>query len=193
MGRRRFSRPLGERRYKKMFVIAAEGAETEPAYFKMFGDAERVIHIQMLSGKNKSAPPQVLKRMNVYLKNQRLKADDQAWLVVDTDQWTEQQLNGLHQWTGTKPNYHLAVTNPKFEYWLLLHFEDGHGVGSSRECSERLLRRLPNYEKGNVDVRQLAEGVAEAIRRAREKDSPPCADWPRTIGTTVYRLVEQLT
>lgn len=34
--RRKFQRPLGERRYKKLFLIAAEGIKTEPIYFGLF-------------------------------------------------------------------------------------------------------------------------------------------------------------
>lgn len=193
MGRRRFSRPTGERRYKKMFVIATEGAVTEPSYFKRFEDQETVVHINLLSGKNKSAPAHVLRRMNDYLKKKGLRASDEAWLVVDTDHWTVWQLSELHEWANSNRNCFLAVSNPKFEIWLLLHFEDGNGIASSRECSERLVRYLPNFAKGQVEFMHLANGVPDAIRRARLKDSPPCRDWPRTIGTTVYRLVEKLT
>lgn len=64
MARRRFSRPLGERRYKKLFVLATEGTETEPRYFKMFEAGDKVIHVQLLKGGNQSSPPQVLRRMN---------------------------------------------------------------------------------------------------------------------------------
>jgi hypothetical protein len=76
--RRKFQRPLGERRYRKLFVIAVEGVKTEPQYF--------------------------------------------------------------------------ALSNPKFEYWLLLHFNDGTGIASSRDCSDRLKRHLPGYDKG-IDAR----------------------------------------
>ena len=31
--RRKLDRPLGERRFRKMFVIATEGSKTEPQYF----------------------------------------------------------------------------------------------------------------------------------------------------------------
>ncbi len=31
--RRKFSRPTGERRYKKLFLISTEGQLTEPDYF----------------------------------------------------------------------------------------------------------------------------------------------------------------
>lgn len=129
----------------------------------------------------------------MYLKKEGLRDGDEAWLVVDTDQWTGAQLRQLHQWSQAKENYGLAVSNPQFEFWLLLHFEDGKGVNTSRECVARLMRQLPGYQKGAVDVSQFADKVAEAVELARRRDTPPCADWPRTTGTTVYRLVQNLT
>lgn len=33
---RTFQRPLGERRYKKLFVVSVEGSKTEPQYFAIF-------------------------------------------------------------------------------------------------------------------------------------------------------------
>ena len=85
------------------------------------------------------------------------------------------------------------LSNPKFEYWLLLHFEEGTGITSSRDCSDRLKRHLPAYDKG-IDARTITpERIDEAIRRARRQDNPPCRDWPRALGgTTVYRLVENI-
>ncbi|MCF6178109.1 MAG: hypothetical protein L3J63_01800 [Geopsychrobacter sp.] len=41
-------------------------------------------------------------------------------------------------------------------------------------------------------MKQFAGGVPEAVERASRRDTPPCADWPRTTGTTVYRLVQSL-
>ena len=37
--RRSLRRPLGQRRYRKLFVIAAEGEKTEPQYFSLFNNA----------------------------------------------------------------------------------------------------------------------------------------------------------
>nr|VFJ70099.1 MAG: RloB-like protein [Candidatus Kentron sp. FW] len=85
------------------------------------------------------------------------------------------------------------MSNPQFEYWLLLHFEDGTGITNSRQCIDRLKRYLPGYDKG-IDARKITrEGIDGAIERARRRDNPPRADWPRDVGTTtVYRLVENL-
>ena len=191
--RRVFRRTLGVRRYRKLFVIATEGTKTEPQYFGIFNDQQSVIHVKCLGGSRRSAPPQVLARMAKYLGQEALLPSDEAWLVVDKDQWTDAQLAQLHAWSLTKENYGFALSNPKFEYWLLLHFEDGTGIASSRDYTARLAIHLPGYEKG-VDSRRITrENIDAAIRRARSRDNPPCPDWPREPGSsTVYRLVERM-
>jgi hypothetical protein len=149
--------------------------------------------VKCLKGRNDSAPRHVLKRMEDYLRQQDLKDSDEAWLVVDRDLWTEEQLTQLHAWTQRRANYGLALSNPKFEYWLLLHFEDGTGVKSVQNCIDRLKRHLPDFDK-DIDARKITrQGIDDAIRRAKLRDNPLCADWPRTIGgTTVYRLIENI-
>jgi hypothetical protein len=190
--RRKFSRPLGERRNRKIFILAVEGIKTEPQYFAVFNDQNSVIRVNCLKGKHDSSPPQVLARMENHLKKEGLKKSDEAWLVVDKDQWTDEQLSQLHQWSQQADNYGFALSNPKFEFWLLLHFEDGGGVNSSQICSQKLDRHLPGYDKG-IDVRKISDTmIADAIRRARQRDNPPCGDWPRTTGTTIYKLVESI-
>ena len=46
--RRKFQRPLGERRYKKLFLIAAEGIKTEPIYFGLFADETSIVRVNCL-------------------------------------------------------------------------------------------------------------------------------------------------
>lgn len=190
--RRKFQRQIGERRYRRLFVIAVAGVATEPQYFSIFNDFELVIHVDCLKGKNESSPIHVLQRMKKHLRETKLRNFDEAWLVVDKDQWTDEQLTKLHAWSQEQDNYGFALSNPKFEYWLLLHFEDGSGIATSRQCSERLVRYLPDYEK-SIDAHKISpERIADAVRRAKERDNPPCRDWPRNTGTTVYRLVTRL-
>lgn len=190
--RRSFKRPLGQRRYRKMFIIATEGVKTEPQYFALLNSLQAIIHVTCLKDKYNSAPPQVLKRMTKYLRKQDLRKSDEAWLVVDKDDWTDLQLHELHQWSHKSENHGFALSNPKFEYWLLLHFEDRAGVFNAQDCSERLRRHLPNYDKG-INVREITKGmIEEAISRAARRDNPPCIDWPHNIGTTVYRLVQKI-
>jgi len=190
--RRTFKRPLGERRYRKLFIIAVEGTKTEPQYFAIFNDRNSVIHLTCVKGNHHSSPPQVLKRIKDYLTQESLRPSDEAWLVVDKDHWADDQLTLLHKWSEGSERYGLAVSNPKFEYWLLLHFEDGKGIGTSHACSERLKRYLPNYAKGINSRDFTSSRISDAVHRAAARDNPPCRDWPRSTGTTVYRLVEKL-
>lgn len=190
--RRKFKRPPGKRRYRKMFVLATEGSKTESQYFEIFEDRNLVVHIEFLKKKGDSAPTQVLDRMRNYLKRKGLKDSDEAWLVVDKDQWTHDQLLQLHEWAQEADNHGLALSNPKFEFWLLLHFENGDGVSNSKICSRKLERHMPGCEKG-IDVRKISDHMIEkAVERAKNRDKPACRDWPRTTGTTVYRLVENI-
>jgi len=190
--RRKFKRALGQRSYRKLYVIVAEGIKTEPQYFAIFNNMQLVIKVNCLRRRGGSSPDKVLKQMQDYIRDESLRVSDEAWLVVDKDEWTNDQLTALYDWSETGDNYGLALSNPKFEYWLLLHFEDGTGVSSSRECSERLRRHLPQYAKGIDPRRFTKDRIDAAIRRAESRDTPPCIDWPRGTGTTVYRLVKLL-
>ena len=192
--KRRFSRPLGNRRYRKLFLIATEGFKTEPQYFlAICNNHSSVVQVECLTSKHQNSPTQVLKRMKNRLKRESLKSSDEAWLVVDKDQWRDEDLAQLHTWSQGADNYGFALSNPRFEYWLLLHFEDGTQIGSSRECSTRLKKHLPDYDK-NIDVRKIKPDMIEdAILRAKVRDNPPGAKWPRRLGsTTVYKLVENI-
>ncbi|WP_417913536.1 RloB family protein [Candidatus Electronema sp. JM] len=188
----RFTRAIGQRSYRKLFLIAAEGEKTEQQYFNFFNSREATIKVECLKSGHSSSPFHVLKRMKTELKKNELKDSDEAWLVVDKDQWTDEQLSELHTWSQEKENYGFALSNPKFEYWLLLHFEDGKGVQSSAQCSERLKQYLPDYNKGICINKFPKENIADAVRRAQQRDNPRCVNWPQNVGTTVYRLVERL-
>jgi hypothetical protein len=188
--RRKYTRPIGRRRYRRLFVLSTEGTNTEPQYFSMFNDDNTVVLVKIIKNRG-SAPNSVLRQMTGYLKESNLQANDAAWLIVDKDRWTDEQLRPLHEWAQSEDRYGLAVSNPMFEFWLLLHFENGDGITSARNCITRLKRHLPGYDK-NLHTEQLMPHVEEALSRAEGKDSPPCEDWPRNIGTTVYRLVKDL-
>ena len=192
--RRLFNRPSGTRRYKKLFIIATEGVKTEPEYFAALQSEQSVIHIRCLKSKskNKSAPLQVLKRMQNHIKEEGLKDSDEAWLVVDRDCWDEQHIQQMYDWAQQKENYGLALSNPKFEYWLLLDFDDGDGITSSKNCTERLRRHLPDYDKGVASNQITRKMVETAIRRASQRDNNTKSGWPVTTGTTVYRLVRNI-
>jgi hypothetical protein len=113
--------------------------------------------------------------------------------VIDKDRWADEQLSAFHAWVRQDGNRGLALSNPKFEYGLLLHFEDDNSITSSARCDKRLKRHLPDCDKG-IDAQEFGrEQIRTVLARAKKRDSPPCPDWPRNCGaTTVYKLAERI-
>lgn len=188
----RFERKTNQRRYKKLFVVAAEGRNTESQYFGFLGRKNSVVRVHCIKHGDKSSPVYLLKAIEKYLKEIGLRDTDEAWCVCDTDKWPPEQLIGLLKWSKKKTNYGLAVSNPNFEFWLLLHFEDGNKVRNSVTCKTRLEQHLPGYDK-NIDSKKFTkEKIEKAVERAKIRDNPPCKSLPCEKQTTVYRLVERI-
>lgn len=178
-----------------MFIIATEGRKTEPAYFRMgiFRSRERPVRVQVLNRTSSSSPQAVLGRMSRHLRSYQRQEGDEAWLVVDRDQWKVKDLEVLHAWSESDNYKNLAVSNPQFEYWLVLHFEDGNRISNKAECLSCLRRHIPNYDKSNLPVSKFtATRVERAVERAKSKDNPRCDKWPVRTGTTVYRIAEKI-
>ena len=94
------------------------------------------------------------------------------------------------KWARKKENYGVALSNPNFEYWLLLHCQDVSGDISVVKCSRDLKSYWPEYKKKVPQSRITLSNVEEAIERARMQHNLAGKLWPRTTGTTVYKLVE---
>ena len=107
-GRRHFRRVPGRRSYRSLFVLAVEGTRTEPQYFSIF-NAKRSVHVKVLTQPGGTDPFHVLKRMERYLSQERLKASDQAWLVVDKDHWTDEEREFVREMDERMPN--LSIRN----------------------------------------------------------------------------------
>jgi hypothetical protein len=195
MKMRRFRRVGNVRDYRPVFIIATEGKKTEPTYFRfgIFMSRERPVRVKVLLRGGSSSPKAVLDGMRAYLRGYQKKKGDEAWLVVDKDQWKTKDLELLYAWSQSDAYKNLAVSNPQFEYWLLLHFEDGKKINSKSACVSRLKKYLPDYDKSKLPEDEFTvTRVKNAIKRAKSQDSPPCIKWPVKMGTTVYRMVERI-
>ena len=179
---------------RKTFLICTEGTKTEPEYFEMLNSFFRRVNIKCPRSKpSQNNPRAVMRQMKREIKKLGIQDTDQAWIVTDKNEWSEEQLSEPYQWSTECENFGFAVSNPNFEYWLLLHFEDGRDIDSAKEVYSKLKSYIPNYNKSIDSSNFSKEKVENAVQRAREKDVPPCLDWPRSIGqTTVYKLVKQI-
>jgi hypothetical protein len=186
-------RPEGQRRYKKLFVVSTEGSKTEPQYFDLLNSRFAEVRILCLDYRGGRSPDRVLKKLDKYLKEEGLADTDEAWLVIDRDRWPTDEIDRLHSWVCSKPNRHLAVSDPCFEHWLLLHFEDGDGVSGLRDCVDKLKRYLPGYKKGVNPQNMTEDKIRAAVERAKRRyQSQGCPTIPTAFGSTVYKLVESI-
>jgi hypothetical protein len=180
-------------RDSRLCIIATEGAETEKRYFAMFENPRVRVRVLSTSEQGESAPQHVLNRLQEFRAQYELDQDDSLWLMIDVDRWLGP--HGLPrvckeaQHLGVK----LAVSNPCFELWLLLHHADADEA--DRECKaveSRLQAKLGGYNKSNLQTDQFHMAINEAIERAKRLDNNPTELWPSFPGTHVHKVVMSL-
>lgn len=198
----------------RLIVIASEGKDTERIYFKALAKeyTNPRVHVHILKRsedeKNNSSPEHVLEQLNEYKCQYELEADDELWLVTDKDNWTEAMLSRVATECMQDVSMHMALSNPCFELWLLLHLVDVSSLTpeeqrlwmenrrkskSSNPYLKVLLRqKMGSYHESAYDVLTLIEHVEVAIERARLLDKNPADRWPQTLGTLVYLLAESV-
>lgn len=194
MSKDRFKRNKPVRKRRRVYVIAAEGEQTEEIYFSAFrGDKYRKnIHIEVLSSKKgHSSPQNVLRRLREYIKHYGLEKEDEAWLVIDVDNWGEEILADICQGCQ-KPGFYTAISNPCFELWLMLHQEKPKRVLHERECRIELEKLLGEYKKSKYNAQKLLSHVNLAIQHAEQMDRESNGPWPQGTGSHVYKLVRKI-
>lgn len=207
----RFSRNNSAYRDAKFIVIATEGNMTEPLYFENLALDPRYrhprIHIEVLDKQSTaSSPKDVINRLNRFKREYNLDQDDELWLVIDRDNWTEKMLSEVAQQVVTQKNYRLADSNPCFEIWLLLHhkslaeydedtlndFKQNRRQGTRTKLERELVKICGSYNKSNPDLSHYIPFVTTAIQNAKETDTEHQVRWLNSIGTRVYLLAQSV-
>ena len=198
----------------RLIVIASEGKDTERIYFKALAKeyTNPRVHVHILERsedeQNNSSPEHVLKQLNDYKGHYELESDDELWLVVDRDRWTEAMLSRVATECAQDSFMHVALSNPCIELWLLLHLVDATLLTPEEQqlwmenrrksknavpyLKVRLRQEMGSYHESSYDALSLIVHVEDAIERARALDKNPNDRWPQTLGTRVYLLAESV-
>lgn len=198
---RKQKRPLERQeevcRDASLIVIACEDKYAPKVYFGQFITSR--VQFQVLPTEDcRSSPPNIVKRLKAYRDKYQLEGGDQLWYLGDLDHWSES--NHIANLTAAlrecrQAGFWVAICNPCFELWLLLHFTE---LTESEKWTARLieteLRSLAGgYSKQHGCVTPItAEMVEQAVLRDQILDSMPENDIPQTYTSRVYRIVEVL-
>ena len=182
-----------------LFAIATEGTEREPDYFRLFDGIDR-IKVDIIepetsddedaSEKRKaSSPSKVLEKVKAYISKNQLSAEDgdSLWCVIDVDRWPQKQIEELHAFCAQKDNWHLVISNPCIEIWLLYHKRadlTDLGIQTANDAKQA----LDKIEKGGYYYIKYLPLMLDAIENARNADSNPDGYMPELLQTKVYQL-----
>lgn len=156
------SRRPGNVEPRSRLLVVCGGASTELAYFTGLKGERRAPHVK-IDIKPKGVAPSGLVGYAQNLLRYNPDEFDEVWCVTDVDQFKD--IPAAVRAAG--PDIRLTISNPCFELWLLLHFEDmpPHCTDYA-EAARRLRRHVPNYLKSRLDYRVFSSGVDAAVRRA---------------------------
>ncbi len=160
---------------KPKILIVCEGSVTEPEYFDGFWHACHNTRVTV-NFSDDHGVPLTLVRIAKELKNEALAlakqqdddflAFDSVWCVHDVDDHPHlHEAREMAEANGIE----LAISNPSFELWLLLHFRDSPGM-QHRDVLGTMLKQFdPDYDK-HVTYAKYVAGYEDAVERATRLD-----------------------
>ncbi len=180
-------------------LVICEGEVTEPGYFNALRTELRNLLVEIQIEGRGEGPKTLVERAvlrkkesdrNARKDREPSRVYDEIWCVFDVDEHAN--LADARQ-QARDNGIELAVSNPSFELWALLHFQSQTAFLERQAARSKLKTHLPGYEK-DLPFARLWAGYAAAVRRAEHLDSRceerGCpGDNP---STGVYRLTERI-
>jgi len=160
----------------KTILIVTEGEKTEPDYLNGLRNHLKLHTADIRVITSEGTDPLSVVDSAIIFRDERKKLSrrgsgvpyDSAWAVFDTERAkTNPKLNAAIQ-KAKDNNISIAISNPCFEFWLLLHYEYTTAPFSS--CANIIRRikdnHLPGYEKEKIPVNEFIARIPEATNRA---------------------------
>lgn len=197
---------------EKIIVLAFEGNDTEQMYFEEFKESEifnnDLIYLHILKrpkSDTNSAPNHVFNKLKREAKDEyNFERDDELWMIIDTDRW--KNIEEMILECEKQKNMFVAVSNPCFEFWLLLHIKDISEYSSeemqlilqNRKVSlnrnyvdTKIVEILGSYNKSNPKPELYIPTIESAIIQAKKLNLSD-ENYPKSLGSFVYKIVEKL-
>ena len=151
-------RVAARREPRRIIRVLTEGSVTEPAYLTQWARHSTTVHVDL--AESGMAPLSLVQhardhqRANARRPRKQGPDFDEIWCVFDVDQHPNLP-QALHE--ARQSNIHVALSNPCFELWLLLHYED-HTAHIERHDAQRRTATL-----GVTDGKRLLASATEEL------------------------------
>ena len=168
-------------------LVYCGAARTEPDYFEglklLLRNANVTIKVRC-----EGIDPARLVKVAADFRDRRPGIFDDVWCVVDTDDFDI----SVAAAAARRQRVNLAVSNPCFELWLLLHHAECQGhCADYADVVSRLKRHVPAYDKAALDFRWFSAGIGVAVERG-EKLDPSGVDHKKNPSSGVWMLAKML-
>ena len=196
---RRPARRTATREPKRRLLIVCEGRVTEPQYLRGFERWARNNTVEIVIPPLHGVPLTLVERAVVLSESAAAQAKrekdaflayDEVWCVFDIDE--HPKVNEARQLANAR-GIELAVSNPCFELWILLHFREHPGARHRHEVQSLVARYLPGYDK-HLAFEDVSKGVPAAQLRARalQQQAAEEGEPHRNPTTGMFRLTESI-
>ncbi len=176
-------------REQRTSLLVVCGAEvTEPAYFEGLKQARRNPAVTVKI-KAKRGDPEAVVKYTAGMRDRAEGTHDEVWCVVDVDRFDVAKAVAA----ARRLHVNLAVSNPCFEFWLLLHFEVCDApLTCYGDVKKRLVKHVPEYSKSELRFSDYLNGINAALQRAREQNGELGFEHDRNPSTGVWALVDKI-
>lgn len=193
--KRSLDRSIPHHRDTNIIFVGIEGGDgqtsKEARYFDIFKEQDIRFQFKVIPcDEHRSSPDQVLENLKSELEKEPLQNGDETWMVVDVDKY-EPHLSKAAQ-ECMDAGIDLAVSNPCFEFWLLLHYQDPDDQLQSCNDVKRILNPIIDNDPKNSEGHSAMffDKAETAIERAKQRDNLE-ERWPNENGSRVYQIIER--
>lgn len=193
-------RSAPSRAARTLILIVCEGDQTEYRYFDAIRREGNLVTVSVEIEPDARQALKLVQHARTLRRLRRRQLEalpyDEIWCVFDREAGNEPASFEQAVTLAEREGFGLAISNPAFEYWYLLHFrETNRPYYDAGDLLDDLRRHIPQYEKQQEQYARLRERIREAIERAerlygghpdRERDPYP------NPSTLVQRLVRRL-
>lgn len=188
------------RQPRQRFLVFCEGQVTERQYFEYIRRLLKDYLLTIEVAKDRGDPLKLVEaavaaRDGAAQHARRDRDDnlryDQVWCVLDVDD--HQRLDAALK-LAAEEDIRVAVSNPCFEFWILLHYVECRAHLTTAATQRTLKKHLPDYDK-RLDCRaikgryEIARSRAQDLAMQHERDDK---DKNTNPSSDVWHLVDEL-